>query len=400
MATMLFDPFRAQARHARRNRCSRLRREPAQTAVHGAALLALALLLAVPAWQTRASWGGAVAGLLQQWPAMVWLVAVAAMTGSCFATWRALRATARCDWLAALPVAPSMRRRCVRDALLRQAVGFAVLGSGVLFAAQAQAKALVLLGLAIVAALMLAACATALSNWRDASRGGASSSIAAARGITRTQAVRTGLAVAPDASHGERGDGRRETWSSVVADQGTGRLWRWQRVACGVALHGRTLAWGGLAWLAVPMGSGLGTAFVAGVAGISLALLAGAWRRSLAVLPQAQRWLAAQPLTPARLLRATWAVPAFVLTLAVAAIVGVLLILGAPGLALFAALAMSAFGMLQFAATAAQRRDPARIALAFAVHAVLLVGVLQAFPIAAAPLWVMQMILLLRRALR
>jgi hypothetical protein len=406
MAAIPFDPFRTQARFAWRNRWARLRRDRVQAAVHAAALFALALLLGVPAWNARAGWGGAVADLLRQWPTAVWLVAVSVMASSFAARWRALHAAARHDWLAALPVAASRRRRRVQDALLLQAAGFAAIGSVLLLAAHAGALHFATFLFAIATALSLA---WPLAWWRErrvavAGAGDASSRAADRSGGTAGALVDSALQVRDAAAATDLRPvpsmRARETWSSVVADRGTGRLWRWQRLACGVALHGRTLAWGALAWLTVPMGGGFGAALVAGVAGISLAWLAGAWRRCLAVIPQAQRWLATQPMRPAQLLRAASGVPAVVLALAIAAVAGVPLALGVPALAAFAALALFAFGALQFAATAAERRRPARIALAFLVHAALLVGVLQAFPIAALPLWMVQMIMLLRRALR
>jgi hypothetical protein len=136
------------------------------------------------------------------------------------------------------------------------------------------------------------------------------------------------------------------------------------------------------------------------IAGLSFALLSGAWRRSLAVLPQAQAWLAAQPLAPGRLLRATWAVPAFVLASATVAIAGVLAALGAWRLAGAVALALAGFGGLHYAATAAERARPRRAVLSFVLHAMLLLATVQSFPPAALPLWMVQMAWLLRRALR
>lgn len=394
MAATSFDPFRAQLRFAWRNRWARLRRERAQAGMHAAALLALALLLGVPVWNSRAGWGAAIEASLQQWPTAIWLAAVALMTWRFTATWLARRAAARHDWLAALPVARPLRRRRVRDAVLLQAGAFAAFGAMLLSASGGDARTHAFLAFAIATSLLLA---WPLSWWRARSGAGDAAKrlaplLTGPADRPAEPASRTQAAAASARS--------RQTWSSVIADHGAGRLWRWQRLACGVALHGRTLAWGALAWLAVPMGGGVGALLVVGGAGISLALLTGAWRRSLAVIPQAQRWLEAQPIASARMLRATWAVPTLVLAVAIAAVAGVLIALGTSSLAAFAALALFAFGALQFAAAAAERRRPARIALTFVVHAALLVGVLQAFPIAALPLWMVQMTLLLRRALR
>jgi hypothetical protein len=391
-----FDPFRAQAGYAWRNRWARLRRDGAQSAVHAAALLGLALLLGVPAWNARASWGGALADLLQRWPAAAWLVAVAVMASSLGATLQALRTSARRDWLAALPVAPAQRRRRARDAALREAAGFAIAGGAALLAAGSGPAAFAALAGAVAVAIGVVAGIEGMSVRRGSGR--QDRTAPRDRGIALDSARREAIDARDSKSRNPTGV--RNAWSSVIADRGVGRLWRWQRLACGVALHGRTLAWGALAWLAVPMGEGLGATFGVGVAGISLALLVGAWRRSLAVLPQAQRWLETQPLAAARMLRATCAIPGLVLALSIAAATAVLLALNAPGLAGFAALALFAFGALQFAASVAERRHPARGALVFLVHAALLVGVLQAFPLAAVPLWMVQMTTLLRRAVQ
>ena len=361
MASLSYDPFRAQARFAWQNRWTRWRLDGAQAAFHVVALLALALLLGVPAWQSRAAWGEAIGGTLRQWPMAVLFVAALAMTWQQTARLGALRTRASNDWLATQPVTRALRRRRVRDLLMGGAAAHALAGVLVLAAARAD-------GAMFFAFLVAVA-------------GAAGVAIPASRLVLHRRRVRA-----------QQG--------SVIADRGVGRLWRWQRIACGVALRGRTLSLGAFALLAAPMDSGIGVTAVLGVAGISVALLSGAWRRSLRVLPQAHAWLAAQPLSPARLLRSTWAVPAIVLSLSVVAVGGVLLALGALPLAVAAVLALSSLGMLHFAATAAERAWPRRTGLVFLVHAMLLVGVVQSFPIAALPLWVAQMIFLLRRALR
>ena len=361
MAAISYDPFRAQARLAWRNRVQRWQRERGQAVFHAAALAALFALLAIPAWQSRAGWGAALASLLRQWPMALLLCATVAMTWSQVATLSALRANARREWLSALPVPPALHRRRRRDAMLRVAAWQAALGLLVLLAAKARAPLFVAFVAAVAGAMLVA--------------------VPLSRVATRRHR-------------------RRAQFGSPVADRGAGRLWRWQRVACGVALRGRTVSLGAFALLAAPMDSGLGVTAVLGVSGIALALLAGAWRRSLGVLPQAQAWLAAQPLPPPRLLRATCAVPAFVLACAIGAIAGVVLALGATRLALLFAAALIALGGLHYAATAAERARPRRIALLFLVHAMLLLGLVQSFPLAALPLWMVQMAMLMRRARR
>lgn len=375
------DPFRAQSRLAWRNRLARWRREGAQTGVHAAALGGLAVLLGVPAWQARATWGGAIADALRQWPGATLAAATLVMATSFAATLRGLRTSARGDWLAALPVAPRLRSRRLRDAAMREASGFAALGTMLLVAAHASMPAFASFALALAAAMSLAWLATRSRFPMHAHS-------------PAVHLIERGVFGSPKQElHGRFS-------ASLVIDRGAGRLWRWQKLACGVALRGRTLAWGGLAWLAVPMGSGLGTVMTVGVAGLLLALMTGAWRRTLGVLPQAQAWLAPQPLAPARLLSGTAAVPMLVLAIAVASASGVLFALGTSALALFAALGMIASGVLQFGAVAAERAHPKRAPLVFLVHAVLLLGVLQAFPVAAMPLWAMQVTMLLRQALR
>jgi hypothetical protein len=361
MAAIVFDPFRAQARLAWHNRFARWRRDGAQSAFHAGALAALALLLAVPAWQSRAAWGASLAVLLHQWPMTVLLLATLAMTWRQAAVLGALRRQAAQDWLAALPVPAALHRRRRRDAMLREAAGHALVAALLLSGARAAPALVVVFALSMAGSLLLA------------------------------------VPVARVAAHPRRA---RLAFGSPIADHGAGRLWRWQRIACGVALRGRTLSLGAFALLAPPMDSGIAVAAIVAIAGLSFALLSGAWRRSLAVLPQAQAWLAAQPLAPGRLLRATWAVPAFVLASATVAIAGVLAALGAWRLAGAVALALAGFGGLHYAATAAERARPRRAVLAFLLHAMLLLATLQSFPPAVLPLWMVQMAWLLRRALR
>lgn len=361
MAALTFDPFREQARCARRNRFERWRRERGQAAFHLGALLALALLIGIPFWQNRGGWGDSLAALLRQWPMPVLLLAALAMTWRQAATLSALRAQAAGDWLAALPVPSTLRRRRVRDAMLREAAWHVAIGLVVLLAAGAAPPLFVVFAAAVVGAMAVAMPASRIALHRRRAR---------------------------------------EQQGSVIADRGAGRLWRWQRIACGVALRGRTLSLGALALLAAPMDSGIGVTLVLLTAGLTFALLSGAWRRSLRVLPQAQAWLATQPLTPWRLLRGACAVPATVLSVAIAAICGVFLALGTPWLAAVAALGVFGLGSLQFAVAAAERASPGRAPLVYLVHAVLLLGVVQSFPIAALPLWMVQMVVLLKRALR
>ena len=361
MGLLVFDPFRAEARLAWGNRWVRWRRDGGQTLFHAGALAALAALLVVPLVQSRANWGASLASLLQQWPVAVWLVAVVFVTGRQAATLAAVRTHASRDWLATLPVPRALHRRRVRDAMLREALVHLGVGTLVLLSARAGASSYVAFAAAIVVSLVIA---PPLSR------------VATHRRRLKAQA------------------------GSVIADHGAGRLWRWQRIACGVALRGRTLSLGALALLTPPMDSGIVVAAVVAVAGLMLALLSGAWRRSLAVLPQAQAWLAAQPLPSSRLLRGTWAVPAGVLACAIVAGGGVLAALGAWRLSAFAALSLFALGALHFAATAAERRHPRRATLGFLLHAMLLIATVQSFAPAALPLWVAQMVWLLRRALR
>ena len=361
MGLLVFDPFRTEARLAWGNRWARWRRDGGQTLFHAGALAALAALLVVPLVQSRAHWGASLATVLQQWPVAVWLVAVVFMAGRQAATFAAVRTHASRDWLATLPVPRALHRRRRRDAMLREALAHLALGGLLLLAAR-------------VGAVEYGAFAAALGV-----------SLLFAPPLSRI------------ATHRRR---RKAQAGSVIADHGTGRLWRWQRIACGVALRGRTLSLGALALLTPPMDSGIAVAAVVAVAGLMLALLSGAWRRSLAVLPQAQAWLAAQPLSSSRLLRGTWAVPAGVLACVIVAVGGVLAALGAWQLSAFAALSLLALGALHFAATAAERHHPRRAALAFLLHAMLLLAALQSFAPAALPLWVAQIVWLLRRALR
>ncbi len=361
MTALAFDPYRAEQRLRWHNRLTQWRAEMGQTALHGVALAALFALLLVPLLQVVGSAAPIANATLANWPWTLALVASLVMALRHAQRLVALRARQAREWLAAQPVARRMQTRRQRDQILRDALWHVAVGLVVLLLIDAHVAALA--GV-LVCVCLAAAVAIPLSH-RLAPRARASGYL-----------------------------------GSRIPDAGIGRFWRWQRIEIGIALRGRSLSFGIWALLLVPMGSGAFTVMAIAMAGLTLAALTTAWHRCLGVLPQAQAWLAAQPLSGARLLRATVAVPLVVLTTSVALIGLVLIALGTPALAAFAALGLIAVGSLQFACAAATRAHPRRMSMLFLVHVTLLIGVLQALPPLAVLCWALQLGFLLRQAAR
>jgi hypothetical protein len=355
-----FDPFRAERALHRRNRIAAWRAEPAQSLWHGIALLLLLVMLVPALWRTAESLGPVLRSGVSRWPGAIAFGATMLFAWPLARRLAALRESASHDWLAALPVASRLQRRRRRDALLGAMVRQALLGSGLLYALQADGRTYLGLLASVLAAGLVA--------------------------IPLAQRFQTPGAV--------------QWWGSRLADPGHGRLWRWQRIEAGAALRGRALALGVWALLLVPIGSGLSVVIAVAAAGLVLATLATAWRRMLGVLPQAQAWLAPQPLSGTRLLRSTVLLPVALLAAAASLLATLLYTLGTPGLALAAGAVVLALGALQFACTAAHRAQPRRAGLQLLLHVALLVATAQAFAPLVLPLWLLQLVLLLRRATR
>jgi hypothetical protein len=360
MATVSFDPFRAQQRLQWRNRIATWRADSTQSGVHAAALGALASLLAWPAWQGLQGVEPAAQLALQHWPSALALVAGFGLAWQQAGMLARTRQRDARDWLQAQPVAEALRRRRERDRRMRLALLQAGAGAMPLLAIDAARAASAWIVLAAVAAIVAPRLVRRPSQ----------------RGIPRT-ALR-----------------------ARVASRGAGRLWRWQLIETAVALRGQRVAPGLWALLLIPMGSGVPVVLAVAAAGVVLALLSTAWSRSLGVLPQAQHWLAPQPLRGAALLHATLAVPGTILALACALVAGVLFELGTPRVAVFAVFALASLGALHFAACAAERARPRRIALRFALHAALWLAALQTLPPLLIASWPLQLGWLMRDAMR
>lgn len=361
MTATSFDPFRTERALRWRNRLAQWREQSRQTALHGVALVMLAVLVWPLGRHAIDALSAPMLTLLERWSVPMMALLVATLT------WRQarrrqdlVRLEAR-DWWVAQPIPASrrtMRRRAWQalEAALQFVAGIALL---LLIGAPA-------IAVAILAAAVLIAWVG--SPWL--------------------------------ARHLARRETRRTEIGSRLLDAGVGRLWRWQRIETGVALGGRALAFGLWALLLVPMGSGPGVVLVVLAAGLLVAILASAWSRSVGVLPQAHAWLRTQPARGRDWFAALWAVPLAILVLATAMAASVLVALGAPTLALGASVTLGAMAVLQFACNFAWRDQPGRIPLQFILHFVLLVGMVQALAPLAMPLWIAQVVWLLRRGWR
>jgi hypothetical protein len=355
-----FDPFRAERALHWRNRIAGWRAESAQSLWHGLALLLLLALLAPAVLRTAEALGPSLRSALVRWPIAIMLATTLVLAWPLARRLARLRASAACDWLAALPIASSLHRRRRLDALLGAMTVQALLCSGLLFALQGGARAQAGLLLCVFLAGLLA--------------------MPMARRLDTPRAA--------------------GWWGARRSDAGRGRLWRWQRIETGAALRGRALAFGLWALLLVPIGSGLFAVIVIATVGLLIAAFATAWRRMLGVLPQAQAWLAPQPLSGTQLMRGTVLLPTAVLVPAGLLLAALLAALGTPALALPVAGLVLMLGSLQFACVAAHRAQPRRVGLHLLVQVALLVAAAQAFAPLVLPLWLLQMFLLLRRAAR
>lgn len=363
MPSFSFDPYHRQQRLLWQNRIARWRAAAGETVFHALGLCALAavVLWPLPALIEQADPWGAVGAALSRWPLAIGPALLLTMF------WRQRHVLAVFerkrdgDWLGLQPVPDSVHRHRRRARQHREAALQAFLGACLVIASGASWW---WLGFLLAGAVAMVVLAPRLHVGRD------------------TQA----------------------TWNirqrSAVADAGTGRLWRWQKVEAGFAFRGRSLAGGALILLLIPIGSGVLAIAACFAAGLVAAALSNAWRRCLGVLPAAQAWLSPQPLRGARLLVATCVLPALLLAVAVSMIVIVCAGLGAARFGVLAGAALAAVGILQFACVAAERTRPRRSGMVFVLHLTVLIGVLQALPMAAPLLWVAQTGLLLRRAVR
>jgi len=359
-----FDPWQAQHRHEWGNRLAALRAAPAQPLFHALVLALLGVLLLPPLVDALRDPEGPLAAAIARWP---WLV-VGAVLLACL--WQQAGAHARAQherthgWLSAQPVQPRARRRHARRAAGRVAL----------------LQGAVLVALAATVALP----------------GGVRLGLLAIPVVAFTAAWLRGPGATAEASRWARRD------RSIVR-RGTGRVWRWQLAQAQDVLGPRraSLLVAVLAVLALlPMNAGLALLLAALAAALTLLLLAGAWQRSVAVLPAAHRWLQAQPVRGSRLLAQWLRVPLAILAVALVTAGLALVVAGAQRLWLPMALLLVALACLHLGAVAAERSRPRRIPVAVSVQCLVFLGVLQAFPPAAAPLWLLQVAWLARRSLR
>jgi hypothetical protein len=182
------------------------------------------------------------------------------------------------------------------------------------------------------------------------------------------------------------------------AVRGRGSLWRWQMIESAAALAPRRLAWMLLLILLVPRGPAL--MILPAIALVVLGGLVHAWQRSLAVIPAAQPLMAAQPVAASAWLRRALAWPLQLLALAVSVLSLLAWLAGSVVLLWLTALLLPALALLQWASTAAERHAPRRAAFLFVLQLSLLIAVAQGMPLLGAPIWLLQMLWLWRRARR
>ena len=363
MSSFSFDPYQRQQRLFWQNRIARWRAAAGETAFHALGLCALAAvaLWALPALFERADPWSALGAALSRWPLPIGPALLLTMLWRQNHVLAVLQQKRSGDWLGLQPIPDSVHRHRRRVHQHREAALQVVSGACLVFASDASRWWLVFLVASAVAAVLLA---PLLHRRRD------------------TQTL----------------------WNirrrSAVVDAGAGWLWRWQKVEAGFAFRGRSLAGGALILLLIPIGSSVVAVALCFAAGLVTAALSSAWNRCLGVLPAAQAWLAPQPLRGARLLIATCVMPALLLACAVSMIVLICVGLDAARFGVLAGAALAALGILQFACVAAERARPRRSGMVFVLHLTLLIGVLQAMPMAAPLLWLAQVGLLLRAAVR
>lgn len=357
-----FDPWLAQQRLQWRNQLADWRAAPVEPLLHLLAVLALAAVLLPLPWsllQTHADGIGAFVDGHGSWllpllfASLLWLHR---------RSWRRRLQRRQHDWFAAQPVATEAMRRNAR----RHAGWLAAIHATVALSLLAAIGAPVSLWLVLLGSIVLAA---AVSAWLPA----------------------------PASAPSRRRLPLREVLSS---SHGSGRLWRWQLVEIGNLLSPRPLGLLLASWWLVPAGLPLHGAVIAAAGLLLAALIAAAWLRAVAVLAPAQRWLAAQPVTPWRLLQQWVALP--LLQLAAMAVTVALAMppLGASQLLLPVAALIVMAGLLQLGCAAAERRHPRRAGLLFVVQLTLLLGLAQALPPLVLLVWPLQMLWLLRRSLR
>ena len=363
MSSTHFDPYRREQLLFWQNRIARWRAAIGETIFHALSLCALVAvaLWSLPALFERIDLWRAAASALARWPVPIGVATFLLMILRQNHVLTMLQQKRADDWLGLQPIPDTVHRHRRRVLRFREATLQIALGAFVVFVSGAPRWWLAFLVVAAVVTMLLAP-------------------------ITRKHR------------------GTQAAWNlrrrSAIVDAGIGRLWRWQKIEAGFAFRGRSIAGGALILLLIPIGSSAIAVVVCFAAGLAVAALSSAWSRSLGVLPAAQAWLAPQPLHGARLVIATSLVPSLLLASAVLLVLLGCVALGAARFGALAATALAALGILQFACVAAERTRPRRSGIVFVLHLTLLIGVLQAMPMAAPPLWLAQVGILLRAAVR
>jgi len=354
-----FDPYRAEQRLLWRNRIAQWCAQPAQSAWHALALLALLIVLLPIARQALHEARQALEWLMAQQalPLAISLVVLLSIAQQ-EADRRLQRRLAR-SWLAAQPVSARCKARMVWRHRAGRAVGYALAGHGLLGMQAPLSMHAAWLGIVVGATLFAAL-------WASQPR-----SLPRPRPTAR---------------------------SAVLRPRGRGSLWRWQVAEAGASLAPRSLAWALLVILLVPRGPAVMAAIALLL--VLLVVLAHAWVRAVRVLPAAQRWLGAEPLPPRRLLLGCLPYPLLLLSIVTLCLVGLAFAFGNPLLGWMAALGLPAFGSLHWLSVAAHRQRPARAALELVAQSTFLLGLLQALPLLAPLVWLGQMVWLWRRSLR
>lgn len=350
-----FDPYAAQIRLVLANRWAEAQARRTELIVHaliGSAIAGLLLILLV---RQREAIAALVAWGVQHHAMTLGGLMLLALVLDQRAARRMHAQRLQRDWLAAQPVSPAVRRRRRRLVSITRAAGQGMVLLLGLWLAQLGWAGVAWLAAGVLAAALLAS-------------------------------------VLPDSLSSHLRPSARET---PFAPRGRGSFWCWQWIEAGASLAPRRLAWALLALLLVPRGAllmaGLGLVLVA------LTTAATAWQRSLGVIPAAHRWIAPQPVSAWRWLRACVGMPLLLLGGVVLALVALTLALGSPSLALVLALGLIGFGTLQLAVQISERLTPRRVPWMFAMQAMLLAAVAQSLPPLALPLWLLQLIWLTRR---
>lgn len=205
---------------------------------------------------------------------------------------------------------------------------------------------------------------------------------------------------APYLAH-RRGRASAHAVAAAVAGSHPGALWLWQWQAMRGAWRSQLAAWAtapGL--LLLPGGERLHVTVILLAVAWALGLGWASWRSALAVIVKADRWLRTQPLTAWGLLRRLLAMPALAAAGGIVFPALGLRMAGVPaGPVLLTMLFFAALAGLQLACVCASRRRPRAVVLSLQ-HGLLWIFVLQALPVLAPCVWLLQIAVLTRQALR